>query len=410
PTFQSPKHRLLSGLLVPITGDAIPGLEPFDDLFTTFLAEHKIPGASVCISRDGEIVYQRGFGWADVETKAAVLPESLFRIASVSKPITAVAVLQLIEDGRLRLDDNPFEILGHGKTLAGDAVDPRLRDITIMHLLRHTAGFDRGASFDPMFQYQRISRAMNVPSPPGHSAIIEFMLTQPLDLEPGTKHVYSNFGYCMLGRVIEKVSGQTYEHYVQQHVLKPVGVTNMRIGLSLPESRATSEVVYYDQRAREGRPAHDPGLTVPLPYVIDHEVMDSHGGWIATAGDLVKFADAFNDRAHSPLLSKTMIERMFEPPAGHIRHDEQGNVRAAFYGCGWSVRPAGNSANTWHMGLINGTSTLLVRRHDGLNWAVLFNCDRSATKNEVAASMIDSLMHRAAAEVKSWPDSKSDRR
>ena len=155
------------------------------------------------------------------------------------------------------LDDNPFEVLGYEETLNDDAVDARLRDITILQLLQHTAGFDRGVSFDPMFQYSRISQAMNVDSPPKHRAIIEFMLEQPLDFDPGSKYAYSNFGYCVLGRVIEKVTGQTYEQYVQEQVLNPVGVTAMRIGLSLPEDRAENEVLYYDQRSREGTPVHD---------------------------------------------------------------------------------------------------------------------------------------------------------
>ena len=386
------------------TGEAVAGLEPFDELFTSFLAEHSIPGAAVCISRGGTIIYARGFGYADVEAKEPVDPEALFRIASVSKPITGVAVMQLVEQGKVSLDDNPLLILGYEEALDEPDVDPRLKRITIRHLLHHTAGFDRDQSFDPMFQYGRISQAMNVDSPPSHRAIIEFMLRQPLDFDPGSRFAYSNFGYCVLGRVIEKVRGQTYEEYVQEHVLEPVGAADMRIGRSLPEDRAEGEVCYYDSRGRDGAPVHAPDRRVTRPYVIDHEVMDSHGAWIASATDLVRFADALNDPDDCTLLSAESIVTMFAPPEGVAGHDEDGSMKAAYYGCGWNVRPMRQSANTWHMGRINGTSTLLVRRHDGLNWAVLFNTDRSRANNQPPASLIDSLMHRAAAQVKVWPE------
>jgi len=387
---------------IAVTGEAVAGLEPFDELFTSFLAEHKIPGAAVCISRNGEIIYARGFGLADVDANQPVNPGALFRVASVSKPITGVAVMQLVERGKVSLDDNPFVILGYEETLSEPDVDARLKQITIRHLLHHTAGWDRDQSFDPMFQYRRISQTMKVDSPPPHRAIIEFMLRQPLQFDPGSRYAYSNYGYCVLGRVIEKITGQTYEQYVQEHVLKPVGVTAMRIGRSLPEDRADGEVCYYDSERRDGAPVRAPDRRVPRPYVIDHEVMDSHGAWIASAIDLVKFADALNDPDNSPLLSAESIATMFAPPEGVAGHEENGSVKAAYYGCGWMVRPVGGtggrgSANTWHMGLINGTSTLLVRRHDGLNWAVLFNTDRSAAANQPPASLIDPLMHRAAA-------------
>ncbi len=381
---------------VAVSGEPVAGLEPFDKLFKSFLAKHEIPGAAVCISRHGEIIYARGFGWADVAAGKPVLRDSIFRIASVSKPITGVAIMQLVEQEKVSLDDNPFEILGYGPALEGEDPDPRLRQVTIRQVLHHTAGWDRGKSFDPMFQYGRISGAMDVPSPPSHRAIIEFMLRQPLDFDPGSRYAYSNFGYCVLGRVVEAVTGRTYERYVQEYVLNPVGVTDMRIGRSLPEQRAEREVVYYDAQGREGVPVHDPDRVVPRPYVIDHEVMDSHGAWIASAVDLVRFADALNDPENCPLLGASMIETMFASP--------DGAVEGWHYGCGWNVRPERGSINTWHAGGISGTSALLVRRHDGLNWAVLFNTDGSAKSDKSPASLIDPLMHRTTRRVKVWPE------
>ena len=244
---------------------------------------------------------------------------------------------------------------------------------------------------------------MNVPSPPSHAAIIEYMIGQPLQSDPGSRYAYSNFGYCLLGRVIEKKTGLTYEQYVQQNILAPLKITSMRIGGSLPEERVEFEVRYYDVDGATGSSVFEPGRTVPRPYVGDHEIMDSHGAWIATATDLVKIAIALNT-PDNRLLNRRSLQIMFSPPEGAPGHEPNGDVKAWFYGCGWNVRPVqGSLYNNWHMGLINGSSTLLVRRYDDLAWAVLFNCDRSAVNGEPLAGLIDPLMHRAAAKVKVWP-------
>lgn len=389
---------------ISITGESVKALRPFDILMTNFLKDHSVPGASVCIARNGRIIYARGFGLADRKIEKPVEPHSLFRIASVSKPITATAVMRLIQSRRLKLDDNPFVVLGYEDRLDDDDVDPRLKTITIEHLLHHTAGWDREKAFDPMFQYRRISKAMDVPSPPSHQAIIEFMIGQPLQSDPGTFYAYSNFGYCLLGRVIEKQSGLPYEQYVQEKILAPLKITSMRIGGSLPEDRADFEVRYYDANDATGSSVFEPGRIVPRPYVIDHEVMDSHGAWIASSTDLVKIAIALNT-PDSRLLNRRSLQRMFSPPPGDPGHKPNGDVKDWFYGYGWSVRPVTDTTyNNWHMGRINGSSTLLVRRHDDLAWAVLFNCDRSAANGEPLALMIDPLMHRAARRVRKWPD------
>ncbi|MCA9292066.1 MAG: beta-lactamase family protein [Phycisphaerales bacterium] len=387
----------------PVTGVAVEAMRPFDDLFERFMSEHDVPGAAVCVARGGDIVYSRGFGFADLDARTPVAPDALFRIASISKPITAVAVLRLVERGTLTLDDNPFVAIGLAADLDAPGADPRLRNITIRHLLHHAAGWDREATFDPMFAYDRIATTMGVPSPPDQVSIIRFMLRQPLDFDPGSRYAYSNFGYCVLGRVIEHATGRPYEQAVRELVLEPLGIDDMRIGRSLPADRAEREVRYHDVRARSGAAVCAPDLIVPQPYRIHHEVMDAHGAWIAGAPDLVRFATAFDDVDHSPLLGASMIELMFAPPPGAPGHEPDGRVKDVYYGMGWSVRRVGTGRNTWHTGYINGTSTLLVRRHDGLTWAVLFNGSDSASNGRALAGLIDGPMHVAADAVTDWP-------
>jgi N-acyl-D-amino-acid deacylase len=390
-----------------VTGSADPGLASFDRLMTSFVQEHQVPGAALAVTKDGRLVYARGFGYADVDRKEPVQPTALFRIASISKPLTAVAALQLAERGKLRLDDKVFDLLKLKPILEpGARLDPRLREVTVLQLLRHTGGWDRQKSFDPMFRPLIIARAAGVPPPAGPEAIIRYMMGKPLDFDPGSDYAYSNFGYCLLGRVIEVVSKQPYEEYVRKEVLAPLGIRRMRLGHTLPARRAPDEVHYYDEKQRTARAVvGDIGRQVPLPYGAWYlEAMDSHGGWIASAVDLVRFASAFDDPQRCPILRPASIRIMFGRPEGRAGYAADGKPKAPYYGCGWMVRPVGDkgASNDWHTGSLDGTSTLLVRRHDGLDWAVLFN-NRNGPKGEVLSGAIDRLVHEAADAVKTWP-------
>ena len=376
-------------------------MEPFDGEVQAFMAERQVPGGALAVVKDGRLVYARGYGWADRDWEIPVGPDSLFRIASISKPITAVAVLQLVEQGRLCLDEPAFPRLDLSPVLGeGATPDARLQSITVRQLLQHTGGWDRDQSYDPMFRCRIIADAVGVACPPGPEAVIRYMLGQPLDFDPGTRYAYSNFGYCVLGRLIERASGLPYEEYVRRHVLAPLGITRMRIGASLPEGRAEGEVCYYTPEAKEAESVF-PGTAAEVPepdgsfYL---EAMDAHGGWIASAVDLARFAAAFADRRTCPLLRPETIREMFALPPAPAWRAEEGSAKDLHYGLGWMVRPKGAAGeNTWHAGSLPGTATQLVRRWDGLSWAVLFN-QRSSTDRE-----IDPAMHRAADAVTDWP-------
>jgi N-acyl-D-amino-acid deacylase len=167
------------------------------DVLADFMARHEIPGAAVAITNQGRLAYAAGFGWADPQQREAVAPASLFRIASLSKPITAVAVVQLAERGRLSLDARVLDILG-AQPYVRDAtpVDQRLGTVTVRQLLQHRGGWDRDASFDPMFQSVRFAEQLQVPPPAAADDIIRIMLGRALDFAPGQRYAYSNFGYC----------------------------------------------------------------------------------------------------------------------------------------------------------------------------------------------------------------------
>ncbi|HEY3064850.1 MAG TPA: serine hydrolase domain-containing protein, partial [Methylomirabilota bacterium] len=125
------------------TGSALSGLKAYDELMTALLRKWNVPGASLVVARDDKLVLARGYGLADKSRHAPVEPTSVFRLASLSKTVTAVAVLTLVEEGRLRLDDKVLPILGELGPRPGKINDPRVHDVTVRHLLEHSGGFDR---------------------------------------------------------------------------------------------------------------------------------------------------------------------------------------------------------------------------------------------------------------------------
>jgi len=395
----------------PITGIADPKTAAYDAMVADFMQRLQPPGGALAVSRAGRLVYARGFGYADVERRQPAQPTSLFRIASLSKPFTATAVMQLVQSGRLRLDDKVFRLLKITPFLErGARLDPRIYEITVLHCLQHTAGWDRDKGFDPMgaAAAEQIARALGVPLPIRPEHIIRYTMGRPLDFDPGAGHAYSNFGYCVLGRVIEAVSGMAYADYVAQHVLRPIGIAQMRLGKNLLRDRAPGEVRYYDGKGETGRAISGPniGHQVPLPYGWECiETMDANGGWIASAIMLVRFGDAFNDIKGSKLLDEASIRSMLARPPG-VPGLDKGKPAAVYYGCGWEVRPVAERLGRytkWHFGMLRGSSTLLVCRDDGLNWAALFNSDASRSGKEFSGE-IDGLLHQTANQIKDWPD------
>ncbi len=394
-----------------VTGDSDPRMAAYDSMMMDVMRKYKPPGAALAVSKDGRLVYARGFGYADVERQEPVVPSSLFRIASLSKPFTSTAVFQLVQQGKLRLDDKVFAILKLQPFLErGARIDPRLHAVTVHQCLQHTAGWDRDKGFDPMGAEaaEQVSRALGVALPIRPEHIIRYTMGRPLDWDPGTKFAYSNFGYCVLGRIIEMVSGMRYHDYVAAHVLQPIGITRMRLGRNLLRDRASGEVKYYDGKARTGRAISGPniGRQVPLPYGVECiETMDANGGWIASAIMLVRFLDAFNDVRTSKLLDEPSIRAMLARPPG-APGLENGKPGPHYYGCGWDVRPIAERQGKytkWHGGLLAGSSTFLLARDDGINWAIEFNSDADGAGKEYAATT-DALLHQAANQTKVWPD------
>lgn len=376
-----------------ISGAAVPGMASIDEVISTLMTTWDIPGGAIGIVKDGRLVYARGFGHSDAGRITA--PDALFRIASLSKPVTAAAVLKLVEQNRLSLDAQAFALLPDITPLPGVSVDPRLATITIRHLLEHAGGWDRDRSFDPMFRSTEVATTTNTPAPASANAVVRYMLGQPLDFEPGTRYAYSNFGYAVIGRIIERVSGMSYERYVQDAVLAPAGVRRMRLGRSLYADRAPDEVRYYDRGTLTS--VYPGGGAVPAPYGgFNLEAMDAHGGWLASTIDLLRFATAVDRFPTRPdILGAATIDMMTARPAAPLWVESP-----FYYGLGWMVRPA--EGNWWHAGSLPGTASILVRTGTGLAWVALFNA-RDMKANSTFQAEIDGAMWRAVRGVIEWP-------
>ena len=202
-----------------------------------------------------------------------------------------------------------------------------------------------------------------------HWAIANVALTHP----PGEHYAYSNFGFCILGRVIEKLTGVAYEQHVRDAILKRCGVTGMRIAGNTLAERAPGEVIYY-------------GAGGQNPYGMNVRRMDSHGGWLATARDLAMFASHVD--GHSA--SRNILE-----PAS-IREMTTASSANAGYAKGWAVNRV---PNWWHGGSLPGTTSIMVRTASGFCWAALANT-REAPADTGGA--MDRMMWDLVRQVKSW--------
>ncbi len=353
---------------VPANGPAIAGAEPFDRGVSALLKKWNIPGAAIAVAKDGKLILARGYGYADFEAKQLMQPDAMFRIGSNSKVLTSMAILHLKEEGLIDLDAKFLDILtDYQVTGTGDA---RLRNITIRMLLEHAGGWDRDKSGDPMGWQGTISRSLHIPMPVLCPDIIRYMMGQSLDFTPGTRQVYSNLGYCILGRVIERVSGEPYEIYVRDHVLNAMDIHAMSIGYSHSLSeRGPQEVKYYEYN---GSPLADsvfPGEgRVPANYGgFEILTLDAPGGWIGSPIDLTRVMTAIDgSRTASFLQPATLAEYIADPDLPDWNTDQH-----YWYGLGVFVGP---SPQRWyHGGSILGTRSQLLRDESGYVWSIMVN-------------------------------------
>jgi CubicO group peptidase (beta-lactamase class C family) len=362
--IEAPRPELVA------TGSLPPALAAFDRAMREYMERHRIEAGVLAVARAGVIRLERGYGWLNTRRSEAVQPDTPMRVASVVKPVTRAAIQLLIAQGRLTPATLAFPLLGLTPLRSSRAkLDARLQDVTVQHLADHRGGWesDKAPLFDPMFQTALISARVGR-WPADAVDIIRFMLGRRLDFDPGTRTVYSNFGHCVLGRVIEQVANKPYLDFVRDDLLGPGNNTSVRLARSLPRDRQPREPVY-----------SSPGP--PVPNVVDRsqppgplcdggfhiEAMDSHGGLIFSAPDLVRFALRF-------------------------KYDGRPNT--------------GDAAPISHTGSLPGTTAVLRWHSGGIVFAAVFNkrhWKATAEGPMPEGDEIGGMLEAAADSIAGWP-------
>jgi CubicO group peptidase (beta-lactamase class C family) len=364
--------------------------EGHDGMIRSFMNRWSIQGASVAIAKDGKMVFARGYGMADTASATEVQPYSKFRVASISKLVTAVAIMKLEEEGKLKLDDKVF---GHDGILSDSCYcspkDKRVFDITIAHLLSHEGGWTQRWG-DQMFMPFVIAQQMNVEPPVDLNTIIRFALSKKLHFTPGTGRSYSNLGYSILGLVVEKVSGIPYDRYCREKILEPLGIYDMMLAKNLQSQKAPFEVTYYEPAGMPLRPSiYGTGEMVPTRYGgNDIETLGGAGSWLATAPDLMRLllaVDGFSTRGD--ILTDSSIRFMTD-------------MSNNFAPVGWKATII--DGNWWRTGSFSGTAGMLKRQPDGISCVVLLNS--SAWNGPEIQSYINRMMTQFISQVREWPE------
>jgi CubicO group peptidase (beta-lactamase class C family) len=331
-----------------------------------YMKANQVPGLALAITKEGRLVYARGFGFANQESGEEAGPTNLFRIASVSKNITSTAIMKMVEAKKLHLNDKVF---GPGGILGVQFPTPpsnqRINEITIQYLLEHVSGLSNTGG-DPMF----MNTGMD------HAQLISWVLNDPahkMTRDANTQFEYLNFGYCLLGRVIEKASGQSYEQFVKQNVLGPSGVTDMAIAGNSEAAHKPREVKYYPSSA----------------YSLNVARFDSHGGWVASPIDLVRYVVRVDGLSTKPDIFSVASHTAVTTDSGI----KDANGKDPNYGFGWGLPQ-------WHNGDIDGSIAFLEVMPGGFTYAVVAN---TRPANDTGAFNLAGVVKSIISSVSQWP-------
>lgn len=299
--------------------------------YDKMLSEQFKPGETGCaalVAKNGQVIYRKAYGMADLELNVPMRPEMVFRIGSITKQFTAIAILQLMEQGKLSLDDDITKFIPDYPTQA--------YHISIEHLLTHTSGIK---SYTNVPDYMKNIRADMKPE-----EVINSFKNQPMEFAPGTRFNYNNSGFFLLGYIIEKITGKTYQEYLQDNFFTPLGMTNTCYGddTKIIKNRASGY-----KPGKDG-PVNSDYVSMTQPY--------SAGAIQSTVDDLFKWHQA----VHScKLVSKETLDKAFT-------EYKFASGKGTGYGYGWFLSKLQGSPTIEHGGGINGylTSSVYLPQED----------------------------------------------
>ena len=355
----------------------IPDLLAMDKKVNAYLRKWHMKGASLAITRGDSLVYAKGYGWADEENGLEMSPRHILRMASVSKLITAAGVMVLHDRGELNIKDTVFGPSGilNDSTITALIKDKNYYKITVEHLMRHQGGFRR----DPLFSSRDVMNQLHLDHAPEAEDFYRVVLTRRLKFAPGSWQSYSNFGYLLLSKIIEKVSGMPYEEFIRTEVLAPAGCYDMHIAGTYYEDRKDNEVRYYTHEG-DGKyieEYNNSNVMVERCYGGNNiPMLSGAGAWCGSPAEIARFVASIDGRPEVPdILTKESVELM----TGYYDRDT--------FSLGWNDT---HPDKGWsRSGTLSGTTALVKLFPDGECWVFISNT--STWKGPRQANYTDAL-------------------
>jgi CubicO group peptidase (beta-lactamase class C family) len=359
--------------------------ESFDNSMERFLRRWEIKGASFALMKDGKLVYAKGYGLADEEKNIPMESSHVLRVASVSKLFTAVAIMKLNETGKLSLNSKVFGDSGIlNDSLFLNIRDKRMKKIKVIDLLTHKSCISTPLG-DPCFNLHLVTDKLNKELPLTMDDMIEYATRCRLRGTPGSQYKYSNLGYVILSKVIEKVTGTDYESYMKDSIFAPIACYDFHLSENFNEDRKENETSYYEVKEAEEYPAVDGSERWALKSNGGNDVklLSGAGGWTASPAEILRFIAAVDSSITDlNILSKPSLEMMTENPNP----------------IGWSC-----TKNSWlRSGTMAGTNALVKRQKNGYTW--VFVANTSSWQGYKFNSIINRDISRYIARVKEWPE------
>lgn len=413
PTTCSP-NRLLPRLLVfAVVLGVLPGAalaqtvpEHFDECpaaaqtaLRAARSDFDLTGLSFAMATAGRLNCAGAVGLADEATGRAARSTTVMRIGSISKPITAMAILKLMEAGRLSLDDRIIDRLAD-LVPSGGVADQRWTRVTLRNLLQHALGWDRAIGGEPIQSSRAISTALGIRGPATSADVARWMFGQSLHFEPGTRYAYTGVAYAMLALVVERVAGMPYERYTRETLLEPLGIrTSMRVGRTLEEGRSQP-----NEPLRHEAVYHQPAGTPPgpsvFPWVVGdvanpygqwyNESLEGSGGWVATAPALVRFIDAVFGRTNSPSIFTPSTLAAIQARPSFIPVSDP-----SYVGLGWAIIPVASGNRITFSGGLRGTMSRVYYLPNGRSYAHISNYSDDNQPN--LAALLDNQIFNGVA-------------
>ena len=358
-------------------------LEGMERRIRRFMQEWQLRGASVAVMRGDSLYYAKGFGWADQEKGEEMAPGNIMRVASVSKLITAAGIMRLVEEGKVSLQDKVFgeEGILRDSVYLASIKDKNYYRITVEDLLRHKGGFTT-AGGDPLFSTRSIMANNRLTEAPDHKTLLRLVLRRRLGFVPGTSQSYSNLGYLLLSMIIEEVTREDYEDFIQKNILHPAGCRDMHLAHNYYEEKYKNEVRNY---VPSNEPLYDEynnsGRQVERCYGgNDIRALSGAGAWVASVPELALFVASIDGRPEIPdILSPESVRLMTE----YFDKDT--------YSFGWNDT---NPETGWtRSGTFSGTSAMIKYFPDGECWLFVTNTStwRGPAFSRITANLFGEL-------------------